>query len=148
MRFLTEDKRVSTKSVAVRKRKKQIKEERKKQTKQGKQQRDTKQEQAAKPNLTAKKPDIKYEFNSVKTKLYETGYSHSRIEKNNAAMQEEFYNAALTKQGVEEIIKQARIKNDYQVDNYINPFLKERFDSWVMTNRIDVQLRYVLEPYS
>ncbi len=147
MRFLTQEKKV-TKSVAVKKSKKQIKEKRKKQTKQGKQQRDNKQEQAANLNLTTKKPDIKYEFNSVKTKLYETGYSRSRIEKNNAAAQQDFYNPVLTKEGVEEIIKQTRIKNEYQVDNYINPFLKEKFDSWAMINRIDIQLRYVLEPYA
>lgn len=146
MQFLTRENKVSTKG-RIEKRKKQIKKERKKQTKQGKQKKDNRQEQAANLNPAAKKLDIKYEFNSVKTRLYETGYSHSRIEKNNAALQEGFYNPALTKEGVEEIIKQTRIKNDYQVDNYINPFLKERFDSWAIMNRIDVQLRYVLEPY-
>ncbi len=93
-----------------------------------------------------KQPDLSYNLKSVKRGLYETSYYNCGAEKK--AKQQDFYNPVLNSRGVDELVRAAKIKNDYLIDNYVNPFLREKFDSWKMLHQIDVQIRYVLEPYS
>lgn len=98
--------------------------------------------------VPSKKPDIKYEFNSVKKRLYDTGYSKNNVVKNIAEKQEEVYNPVLNKDSVDELIRKTKLNNNYQTDNYINPFLQEKFDVWKAFHRIDIQIRYAIDSYS
>lgn len=107
-----------------------------------------KTKEPAQPNsgfLPKKEDDISYNLKSAPQRRYETGYYSCKTERTE---QQDFYNPVLNSRGVDDLIRAAKIKNEYLMETYVNPFLQEKFDSWKMLHRIDVQVRYVLEPYS
>ncbi len=94
------------------------------------------------------KPNINYTFNSVRKHLYETNYLNSAAKIQTAALHEETYNPVMNKQNIDDLIKKTRMNNEYKTDNYINPFLQEKFDAWRMLHKIDIQVKYAIETYS